>query len=651
MQIGGGAVLRRVVGALVCTFLCVVLPTRPIESRQWQEQASNPGVSLKTVLDEAQALTAKIGNRGVQALATLETARLRERDDTAAAQELTRRVASILPDLPEANTFGDMMKDALNPLNLLSGVGMYSAYGPYLGNTLYNARIRERQLTRLIAYESRKADLTLNLFEQMGRTDPAGALATALKLGPLFRAIAFEAFLRVAPREAVGPAIEGVRQMMKGDNVDVAPLDLGLLAEAVQRYEPELAQTVLEEALRRVRKTNTPIEILEAVYASAVKVQPSFDFDPAAPSVGGEVRARRRLAFARAISETDTERALRLIAEVAHDSAETRQRRALVLRLVAEQELPHLAAEISALAIRLLDHPELNRRFFFLTPNADLTSNFQFAGDALIALGIVDQDLAHQRSMAFPPNRRFLSELMRVELALSWLQRHRARAFEMLEAMDNRFWQAVADGAWRVSSVPASGEPSVSTIARVKREWPREAVAVAAEDPAVAARTLSRFEEVARLLDDSIGRRVSGRMDDVVRFRAYWVDYCPFALVELATARQRLGRDDASRAFEEARKLAHGADSPAREWALVWNARAWAVAGSNQSLPARDEAVARISRIGDHKHLEDHLVALVRQLSHLSPGAALQTARRAKNDVRPFALLAIVEELRGSRVQ
>ena len=303
------------------------------------------------------------------------------------------------------------------------------------------------------------------------------------------------------------------------------------------------------------------------MYASAAKVQPGFNFDPVEPSVGRDIHARRQLAFARAVSGTDPGRALSLIAAITHDSGQTYQGRASVLRLVAEQVPSELAADIRQEAVRLLDLRGLNN-----------VQDAQMAGDALVALGIVDPDLALQRSMAFPSNRRFLGSFIRVELALSWLPRNRAKAFEILETLDNEFWQGLADEAWKLTSRPASRDPSFRAIARVKQLWPREAVAVAAEDRTLADRTLRRFEEVARLLDTSIVKRLPGKTGDGSHFRAYWgnyVAYRPFALAELAVARQQLGRDDASRTFEEVHTIVQSAKSPAREWALVWNARAW----------------------------------------------------------------------------
>ena len=243
------SVLRQLTGALVCVWISLTPPVA-LRASQSRQPASSPA-DRRAILNDAQALAMMIGNRGLQALATLEIARLREPDDPAAALELTRRVAGVLPDLPAGNTFGDIMKSAFDPRYILADLAM-AAFSP---SALENART-----ARLALYTTRKAELTLQLFDMLGRTDPAAALETAAKLEPLFRTIALEALLRVSPRDAAA-TLPSVRQLIQGDKGDITSTDLALLAEAVQPNDPELARAVLNEALAKVRK-DTPIEVL-----------------------------------------------------------------------------------------------------------------------------------------------------------------------------------------------------------------------------------------------------------------------------------------------------------------------------------------------------------------------------------------------------
>jgi hypothetical protein len=626
---GAGGIGRRTVGGLVCALIGLSAVVGRTESQRSGDQFAQVPVDPRVVLDEAQALTMRLGNRGVQALALLEIARVREPADPTAAQELTRRVADILPDLPAASTFGDMLKDGLSASNLLGSLATNAISGPYVSNAVAAARFSEGQQTRRNEYETRKAELTVQLFEKIGKTDLQTALATAQKLDPLFRTIALEALLRVAPQGVAGQILPSVRQLLQGKKDDIVPLDLALLAEATHPHDPELARSILTEALSKL-KTDSAVNLLETLYVSAVRVNPTFDFDPAKPPVGRDIHARRQLAFAHAIARTDAARALKLITAVTHDSQETRQRRAATLRLIAEHAPRDLAEGIRAESVRLLDHRQLS---------------FLVARDALIALGLVDPDLARQRSFALPRPSYVLSGMARAELALSWLSSHPARAFEILEGLDDKFWQETADGAWKTSSMPSSRNLSFSLIARTKRLWPQAAADAGPMEPAVIERTLRRFENVARLLDKAIVNRLPDKMGDRLDFRAMWVSYSPFATTELAVARQRLGHPDARKAFEEARQIALKAQSPTQEWALAFNARAWIDGAPGVHLPALDEAADQVTRLNHHGHLDAYVVDLIRQVTGIRPDAAVALARRAKNDVRPFALAAVADEL------
>jgi len=625
--------VRRFGGVLALASVCLGVESGAAASRQPRQSNDIPIINTRSVLDEALMTTMKISDRGVQAVALLHIARVRHNEDPAAALELAQNVAKILPGLPEDMTWGDIFKDAFNPLNVLGGVGLYSLYGPYLGNALNTNRSLTRQQFLREAYRSRKVALTQELFELLVPTAPALALATESTLPVAYRAVALEALLRLGPASQAETRVASVKQVIQAGTREIPAPDLARLAEAVHQYDPAASRLLITEALVKVRARNTPEQVLEDVYASAIKVQPDFFSDSAFSAESPQLKAKRQLAFGRGTAATDPQRALAVLKDVTPRSRETREGLAAALRLIAEEAPQDVSTEIRSQALRLVDDSE--------------GITFRVARDAVVALGTVDSGLASERAAALRLEAgRTFENIVRLELALSWLPKRPLQAFEMLESFDDRFWSSLGPTVWGITKNPSWRPELFRPIVRTKKEWPRQAIVVAAQDAVPAERTLRRCTAVARFLDTSAVKLLAKYVDSQTQYRDEWVEYLPFALAEVAVARHQAGDEAALRLLEDAQKLAKSAPRPAREWALGWNARAWQDVAPASRTPILEEAVTSLTRLQKHGKLEVHLPLLLDQVSRLDPSRALQIARSSKTELRPFALTAVASGLR-----
>ncbi|HEY7473769.1 MAG TPA: hypothetical protein VH679_02065 [Vicinamibacterales bacterium] len=600
-----------------------------------QQSAPSPPVALPSVLEEALPATMDIDNRGLRSFGLLEIARIRQRDDEAAALELAQRVARILPDLPEDETWGDFMRGFFNPLNLLNIVATTAAYGPQVSTMISENRANVRRQYLYEQYRKQKATLTQDLFELMVPHAPDMAVKTEATLRPAYRVLAIEALLRLGPAADAERLVAIARDLSVTKNKDIPSYELGMLAEAVNRYNPSAARVILDESLRKIRGSDVPDGLMDAIYERAIRIEPVFDFDPAVPAADKRVHAQRQLAYARAAAAVNARQALSILNAVTHDGSETRQGVAAALRAIAAAAPESLWPDIRQAALRSME-------------DGAKRSNYLINRDAIVALGYVDPALAAERAdRLVTKNTRVTGNAVRLELALSWLPSRRSRAFQILESLEDQFWKSLAESTWKMSSMSQIKTQTFSAIVRAKREWPLQAAAAGGEDLAAASRTLRRFTEIARILDSNAVKHVAKHVNDHEQLRRQWIDYLPLALADAAAARQKLSDPAAHAVFEESYKVASTAKSPAREWAYAWNAAAWHQAGPTLPSTVVDRIVSRLVRFDDHGKLSRDFPMYVEQVTRFSPPTALRLARARRGDQRAMGLIAVAWELHG----
>jgi hypothetical protein len=289
----------------------------------------------------------------------------------------------------------------------------------------------------------------------------------------------------------------------------------------------------------------------------------------------------------------------------------------------------------------------------------------QAVSHAVTGLGLLDPDAARRASneISFHPlvgamlidtivrprsgndkdlRERLLADIVRLNLALSWFHSRPLEAFDILHGLPDAFWSALGKAAFRSHRRIGLGEDVnaylSAVVVRVKSDWPAAVARPLPGQEAEFTQSSRRFLSVAELLDRAAVEQLSENGDRPLA----WPSYLPFALVAAGSSVRGSDTVAASAAFGRALQLANEVSSPAREWALVWNAVAWNAAGSENDRRAAAEAVARASTLRTHRSLEPALAALVGQISRLDASAGLRVARTAHPRLRAGALTAVV---------
>lgn len=245
----------------------------------------------------------------------------------------------------------------------------------------------------------------------------------------------------------------------------------------------------------------------------------------------------------------------------------------------------------------------------------------------------------------------FSRDLVRLDMALSLLHSHPILSLKVIESLEDDFWKALAYTAMRGSFPFLPKDPDPEGIqARLEElmrngrtEWAEAAVRIAPSDPSIARISLSRLAQVCERMD-TVALLI---MQTKKESRRHWVDFLPLSLAVAGRAWQGVDAGKAADAFRRSVELASQMESPAREWALCWNAAVWYDSSKNEdSIAAARDAAQRVVGIKEHRPWQLDLHELVARVARFDPVAALSLARSsAAEPVRVYALLAIATAL------
>jgi hypothetical protein len=260
--------------------------------------------------------------------------------------------------------------------------------------------------------------------------------------------------------------------------------------------------------------------------------------------------------------------------------------------------------------------------------------------------------------------KTFLPNLIRLDLALSRIASDPGGSLSVLEGFDDLFWTALAAATLQRAAfeTPESGLPGfhdlpgsepipsrlTRLVAEVRLKWPAAAKQMQETNRSVAVSSLLKFAGACESMDRA-GRRV---MHDKRGKTAWlWLDYLPFSLTFAGSALMGVAPDAASEAFRSSVELAKELTSPAREWALCWNAAVWLeTTNSEDARTAMAEAVQEAAALKDHKPWEVLLPNLAYRVARFDPAAALRIARSEEaRDVKARALTAVVAGMTDGR--
>ena len=573
---------------------CAGRQQRPIAPILLESAQVEPHVILREALAEA-----RYSNDLPYRLSSLLTiVRVLEKLDPQEAGETLEEVASLVPKLPEKASFWERLQ---------LGSGEAWSFSQYV------AQIQ----TRI----ELKTEVSLELVNQFAPRDASRTLQIALSIKlPYARALAVETSLRAWPAAEKDSVISIAERLADSEN---SAVNFAALASGVAVHDTLLAATLAGRAVNALR----PKDALTAALVIPILI-----------------RVKPLLAW----------QALKALDKEDEDVLVTR---AAMLRQLVQVMPEDMHLEMRDFALDILESIPTPRPLFYSTSGA-LRKQLRLAGitaDAVVSLGAVDPVLAQHRAGESDFYRRvtsmflerggpgwirkdketreqlertFYQNLAQLDLALSLLESDPRGSLIILESFDNAFWDIFVYVTLR-GEVPSLDGPTarrteqrlIRLLIEVKTRWP--AVAIAQHDSTNPERSLERVIEISARLD-SIAALVVAKKK---KSRWVWADYLPFALASVAGAVHQQDSQAAEVLFERAVNIAATiAQSPAREWSLVWNAAAWNKYGSAKARVAGARAVSLVVALEKHKPWTGLLSRLVYQVARLDPRAALQIA-------------------------
>ncbi len=638
---------------------------------------------IRRILQEALAdarLDKDLANR-VRSL--LAVAPILDKFYSQETNEALEEAIALIPKLPEGPSFWDQMLEAA-----ISGAitGVWLGFLPkniplyhVVSATLMTgsmSRLHQNWYAAIRQYLASKDGFTLDLVQLLAPKKPPRALELALSIKADYaRALGVEMCLRSWPRSESEAVISTVRKLAAGSKKEAPSAVLvAALASGVEPHDISLAR---ELAGRAGDALNAKTDALTARQTYTVLAR----LDPEASrklvmrlAENPTANATLLLAFANGVIPIQPELAWRALTAVPRQDQKFIVERAATLRQFMEVLPQNLRDEARMYTLDLLASVPNRDIGNFITGGEMYGELRRFAvvSDAVVSLGVVDPEMARRQAeqSAFSEfmgsllldtlirqrkgldkelRQNLLQNFIRLDLALSLLPSRPLEAFQILESLDDHFWSAFGQAAWRSFRFedPVGVNWRLSRlVAQVKTRWPDSATAVAGTRPEESARTLRRFLVVSELLDTV----AVAKLPQNEKLRYAWLEYLPFALTYAGRALQARQPEDAAKAFQNSMKLAEGIPSPAREWALCSNARAWKELGADQGRTAGQDAANRAAALKNYKPWELELPHLIQQVARLDPAAALRIARARNKGFRATALVAVVVGMLGTEL-
>ncbi|MFQ5750944.1 MAG: tetratricopeptide repeat protein [bacterium] len=532
--------------------------------------------------------------------------------------------------------------------------------------------------------------LTFKLIQLLASKNPSRAFDLALSINDdRAQAVAIDTVLHSWSKEESKTLISKVRILAAGIQ---SPMILAALASGTEFHDISLARELAHRSLETFRYTG---DGLTAAYFYHTLAR--IDSEAARKVVielttTSPVNDALLIAFAGGVTPVQPELAWLALKALDKHNEKLLDARAAILRQLATVLPPHLRDEVRDFALELLTSvPKppggLSRFFGFKGITRDELRRLTVLSDVVVSLGAINPNQALDATneiafseyvvgdlfiryrdwfSGFPQHilpkdkdetkklvQNFFPDLVRLDLALSWLSTksriltNGEKSFSIVESLNNAFWRTFVYTALRGEVPYFSEEPDPEGIhshlnrllAEVKIRWPSAATTIAKAQPADATRTLHRFLEVAEELDKAAVLVLTEKK----KSKRVWLEYLPFALTFAGRSFQILEPETAIAAFQKSIKLAEGMPSPAREWALCWNAAAWMEVDPQKAGIEGKKVTTLAAGLKNHKPWDSYLPRLVHQVARLDPNEALKIARsKSAKKFRAYALIAVV---------
>jgi len=683
--------------------------------KQFQQSAHLEGAI--SILYEALEDARKAKDPWYQAISFIEISAASQDLDVATSTQSLEEAIEVVPRLPEGPGFVSRLLEVASlageiwgGFSLLSpslgALRSVSSYGVFLATRhalVFSSSVVQSELagyyTTAIRRIALKEQLSIQLVRLLASKDPRRALELALLVkDESTRALGVSVALAAWP-SGTSSEITTTVQKLAADNTgsDPSPEFLAALADGLAAHDASIARDLARRAAAGQAQRKVANEAVYAIVAALDRRAAESLLSSLADSRDGDAPFRLG-AFARSVASSQPDLAWRALSSIDSRSEKLWPLRAAVLRQIARQlpsDLRPSALEAARTllssaaakgdweegplypvwdALMALDYleagsglVELGRvtsgRFEgFILGNAG--SGFMYYGDEyrMPKVGFLNkterQELREFKERHDTVKKTFLPNLIRLDLAISWIQSDPARSLSVLETFDDLFWRALAAAALQraafegpeVHGLPGFDDPPgtetiearlTRLVAEVRLKWVAAARLMQDSNPSAAKSTLLKFAKAAESMDRAASRVI---MDKRGKTAGLWLDYLPFSQTVAGSALVELAPEAASEVFRSSVQLAKELTSPAREWALCWNAEAWVEnTHSEEAHAAMAEAARDAADLNDHKPWEGLLPNLVYRVARMDPGTALRIARSEEaRDVRALALTAVV---------
>jgi len=517
-------------------------------------------------------------------------------------------------------------------------------------------------------------DVSIRLSDLLARRDPGRALDFALRIAdPEARVRATQSVFRAWPeaeKEKLAPA---VRRLLATAGAGPNQLPTMLLS-ALPATKEELDASLTRELVQRVlsmlddQKSGPPSPKLYRLLARLDRGSAEHQLSKLLRTRSKD-EAERLANFAEGVSELEPD--LTWKALVAIDGKNRRF-------------VPTRAAIFRQLAAKASIDKEERLRFGLDLVASTRKADLSVISDAVVGLAAVDrraaidgaspEALIHWQTgyrlglqLGQAPRVGFIGkdrrsrwqslafDLVRLDLALSGLEYDPGASLAMLRGFDREVWSSLVSAILRGPAESYRGDLSTvrdyvwltGLLERVGTVWPGAVLALTKGGGDSDGSHRGRLIQVSEWLDSEAVQMVvaKGVLDDEGRRAQLWRVYLPFMLTRLGLTLVNSDSAASGEAFRRCQELARGLPTPAREWALSWNAAAWTAVGDEHALMGAREAANRLKVLKQHKPWHRWLPLLVEQVARFEPATALSIAR--SEDAGPARAEALAAVLRG----